>query len=90
MGYLGRDLDGGRLEISSCYWRAGYIGSATSWAKAPGSTVFDPVDDLLSLPLNNLPRDISGLYGTELWWLGRLVNGTMIRPGRAGFWDAGN
>lgn len=66
--------------------QAGYVGSATSWSEASGSVVFDPskddVNDLLSLPLNNIPRDISGVYGTELWWLGRLANGTQISPGK--------
>ncbi|KAH8586559.1 putative minor extracellular protease vpr [Bisporella sp. PMI_857] len=66
--------------------QAGYVGSATSWAKAPMKSVFDPsvddANDLTALPLKNLPRDIVGLYGVELWWLGRLANGTQIAPGK--------
>ncbi len=66
--------------------QAGYVGSATSWAQATGKAVFDPssddANDLVALPLRDLPRDITGQYGVELWWLGRLANGTQIAPGK--------
>jgi len=66
--------------------QAGYIGSATSWSQAGFKTIFDPsvddADDLVAMPLRDLHRDISGAYGTELWWFGRLANGTQIAPGK--------
>ncbi|KAF4467133.1 serine endopeptidase [Fusarium albosuccineum] len=65
---------------------AGYVGSATSWAKLAGKPFFnasiDDPSDLITLPMEDLPRDIVGLAGTELWWLGRLANGTQIAPGK--------
>ncbi|EOO01181.1 putative minor extracellular protease vpr protein [Phaeoacremonium minimum UCRPA7] len=65
---------------------AGYVGSVTSWAQASGKSFFnassDDINDLISLPITDLPRDIAGVYGVELWWLGRLANGTQIAPGR--------
>ncbi|KAM5343547.1 hypothetical protein ACJ41O_012084 [Fusarium nematophilum] len=65
--------------------KAGYLGSTTSWAKATASGTFNStegdVDDLISLPLNNLPRDVTGQFGTALWWLGRFANGSQIVPG---------
>jgi hypothetical protein len=66
--------------------QAGYIGSATSWAPAPGSGVFDPAvddeNDLVALPLRQVSRSIIGRGGLELWWLGKLANGTQIAPGK--------
>ncbi|KAG4438387.1 hypothetical protein IFR05_006149 [Cadophora sp. M221] len=66
--------------------QAGYVGSATSWAQAGQKSVFDSsvdsADDLLALPLRDLHRDLSGSFGTELWWFGRLANGTQISPGK--------
>lgn len=66
--------------------QAGYVGSATSWSQAGQKAVFDPsvdnADDLLALPLRDLHRDLSGSLGTELWWFGRLANGTQISPGK--------
>ncbi|KAI8173579.1 Minor extracellular protease vpr [Colletotrichum sp. SAR 10_75] len=65
---------------------AGFVGAATSWSKALGKNYIDPsVDDpndLITLPMRDVSRDIVGLYGTELWWLGRLANGTQIAPGK--------
>ncbi|TIC91197.1 Minor extracellular protease vpr [Colletotrichum higginsianum] len=65
---------------------AGFVGAATSWAKASGKNFIDPsVDDpsdIITLPMRDVPRDIAGLYGVELWWLGRLANGTQIAPGK--------
>ncbi|KAK1999421.1 serine endopeptidase [Colletotrichum falcatum] len=66
--------------------QAGFVGAATSWAKASGSVFIDPgVDDpdnIITLPMRDVPRDIAGVYGVELWWLGRLANGTQIAPGK--------
>ncbi|TDZ30430.1 Minor extracellular protease vpr [Colletotrichum spinosum] len=66
--------------------QAGFVGAATSWSKASGKNYIDPgVDDptdLITLPMRDVPRDIVGLYGIELWWLGRLANGTQIAPGK--------
>ncbi|GKT65516.1 minor extracellular protease VPR [Colletotrichum tofieldiae] len=66
--------------------QAGFVGAATSWAKASGKAFIDPsVDDpndIVTLPMRDVPRDIVGLYGVELWWLGRLANGTHIAPGK--------
>ncbi|KAI8654133.1 hypothetical protein LRP88_01834 [Fusarium phalaenopsidis] len=66
--------------------KAGYVGSATSWAKLSGKQYFnassDDANDLIALPLQDLSRDIVGRLGTELWWLGRLANGTQIVEGR--------
>ncbi|KAK1713976.1 serine endopeptidase [Colletotrichum lupini] len=66
--------------------QAGFVGAATSWAKASGKTFIDPsVDDpndIITLPMRDVPRDIVGVYGVELWWLGRLANGTQIAPGK--------
>ena len=65
---------------------AGYIGAATSWSLAEVRNYFDPAkddeDDLILLPITNLPRDVTGVYGVELWWFGRLANGTQISPGK--------
>lgn len=64
----------------------GYIGSATSWAAAGPVWNFDPeVDDpndLISLPLKDVPRSVAGAYGQYLWWFGTLANGTRIAPGK--------
>jgi hypothetical protein len=66
--------------------QAGYIGSATSWAQAMGASYFntssDDINDLFTLPLTKVPRDITGQYGTTMWWLGRLANGSQITPGK--------
>ncbi|KAM6509815.1 hypothetical protein FALCPG4_017457 [Fusarium falciforme] len=66
--------------------KAGYVGSATSWAKLSGKQYFnassDDANDLIALPLRDLSRDIVGRLGTELWWLGRLANGSQIAEGR--------
>ncbi|GKT51113.1 minor extracellular protease vpr [Colletotrichum spaethianum] len=66
--------------------QAGFVGAATSWAKASGKVFIDPsVDDrndIVTLPMRDVPRDIVGVYGVELWWLGRLANGTQIAPGK--------
>ncbi|KAK2017354.1 serine endopeptidase [Colletotrichum eremochloae] len=66
--------------------QAGFVGAATSWAKASGSAFIDPgVDDpndIITLPMRDVPRDIAGVYGVELWWLGRLANGTQVAPGK--------
>ncbi|RMJ15865.1 hypothetical protein CDV36_004442 [Fusarium kuroshium] len=66
--------------------KAGYVGSATSWSKIGDKQYFnassDDVNDLIALPLKDLSRDIVGRFGTELWWLGRLANGSQIAEGR--------
>ncbi|WYZ35953.1 hypothetical protein EsH8_X_000600 [Colletotrichum jinshuiense] len=66
--------------------QAGFVGAATSWSKAANRNFFDPsVDDptdVITLPMRDVPRDIAGLYGVQLWWLGRLANGTQIAPGK--------
>ncbi|KAK1963991.1 serine endopeptidase [Colletotrichum sublineola] len=66
--------------------QAGFVGAATSWAKASGSAFIDPgVDDpndIITLPMRDVPRDIAGVYGVELWWLGRLANGAQVAPGK--------
>ncbi|KAL0933784.1 serine endopeptidase [Colletotrichum truncatum] len=64
---------------------AGFIGAATSWTGADTRPYIDPGEDdpndLITLPIRDMPRHISGLPGTQLWWLGRLANGTQIPPG---------
>ncbi|KAK7420633.1 hypothetical protein QQX98_002627 [Neonectria punicea] len=66
--------------------KAGYVGAATSWAQLNNKQIFnatvDDADDLITLPMTDVPRSIVGLYGTELWWLGRLANGSQIAPGK--------
>jgi hypothetical protein len=66
--------------------QAGYIGSATSWNPAPGPGFFDPAkdnaNDLIAFPLREMPRSILGHGGLELWWFGKLANGTQIAPGK--------
>ncbi|KAF6809665.1 serine endopeptidase [Colletotrichum musicola] len=65
---------------------AGFVGAATSWSKASGKNQIDPAvddpDDVITLPMRDVPRDIVGRYGVELWWLGKLANGTQIAPGK--------
>ncbi|EFX04725.1 subtilisin-like serine protease [Grosmannia clavigera kw1407] len=64
----------------------GYIGAATSWTDATAGSYFNATEDdptdVVTLPLMNLPRSIVGSYGVELWWLGRLANGSQIAPGK--------
>lgn len=66
--------------------KSGYVGSATSWAHASSQPVFnattDDAEDVITLPMRDEPRSIVGVVGTELWWLGRLANGTQIAPGK--------
>ncbi|KAH7175532.1 peptidase S8/S53 domain-containing protein [Dactylonectria macrodidyma] len=66
--------------------KAGYVGAATSWANPSGKQVFnatvDDADEVITMPMTDVPRSIVGVYGTELWWLGRLANGTQIAPGK--------
>lgn len=66
--------------------KAGYVGSATTWSGVYDNTVFDPAihnaSEVVALPLSDIPRDIPGQYGNELWWLGQLSNGTQIAPGK--------
>ncbi|EHL00982.1 putative Minor extracellular protease vpr [Glarea lozoyensis 74030] len=66
--------------------QAGYIGSATAWNPAPGPGFFDPAtddeNDLVAFPLRQMSRTILGRSGLELWWLGKLANGTQIAPGK--------
>lgn len=61
----------------------GYVGSATAWNWAsdlPG-TVYDPEkddeDEVASMPLYRVVR--ASPY--QIWWLGRLANGSDITPG---------
>ncbi|OLN97913.1 Minor extracellular protease vpr 3 [Colletotrichum chlorophyti] len=95
MQYATREL---RWDIFEATWterdwkypsdvgQAGFVGSATSWSKASGKAFIDPSvddpEDLITLPTRDVPRDIVGLYGVELWWFGRLANGTQISPGK--------
>ncbi|KAH7324203.1 putative minor extracellular protease vpr [Stachybotrys elegans] len=64
----------------------GYVGAATGWEGSAYSSRFDPaVDDatdLIATPITNVPRSIAGRRGVDLWWLGTLVNGTQIAPGK--------
>jgi subtilisin family serine protease len=64
----------------------GYVGAVTGWADAGFNTVFDPETDdpekLVSTPLKNVPRSVVGRRGVDVWWLGRLANGTDIAPGQ--------
>ncbi|KAH7157522.1 peptidase S8/S53 domain-containing protein [Dactylonectria estremocensis] len=66
--------------------KAGYVGAATSWAKLSGKQFFnatvDDADEVITMPMTDVPRSIVGVFGTELWWLGRLANGTQIAPGK--------
>ena len=63
----------------------GYVGAATSWSGATPDGFFnsttDSAADVITLPQVDLPRSLVGAYGVELWWLGRLANGTQIAPG---------
>lgn len=75
-----------KWEYPPVIGKAGYVGSATSWAKLSNKQFFntssDDANDLISLPLRDLSRDIVGMFGTTLWWLGRLANGSQIAEGR--------
>ncbi|KAJ4327381.1 hypothetical protein N0V84_002152 [Fusarium piperis] len=75
-----------KWEYPPVIGKAGYVGSATSWAKLADKQFFnassDDANDLITLPLRDLSRDIVGRFGTELWWLGRLANGSQIAEGR--------
>lgn len=63
----------------------GYIGAVTGWADAGWNNVFDPetadADNLVTTPLLNVPRSVTGRRGVDLWWLGKLANGTTLAPG---------
>ena len=59
----------------------GYVGSATSYAKASEQDWFDPdtddEDNLVTFPQKDLFRQGSYQY----WWLGKFTNGSHIAPG---------
>ncbi|KAM0279722.1 hypothetical protein ACHAQH_004413 [Verticillium albo-atrum] len=63
----------------------GHVGAATSWAGADYAYTFDASKDdemdLVTFPVFDLARDLP----YEYWWLGRLVDGTMIEPGNYTF-----
>jgi hypothetical protein len=61
----------------------GFVGAATGWLWAndtPGA-VFDPAgdseDDIVTFPMMRMVK--AAPY--NLWWLGRLANGSDITPG---------
>ncbi|TLS21020.1 uncharacterized protein PpBr36_10762 [Pyricularia pennisetigena] len=62
-----------------------YVGSVASYAQATRQGGFDPAtmnaSDTVSLPIRFVPRSAVGSYGETFWWLGRLANGTAVRPG---------
>src|SRR5205814_1714252 len=64
---------------------AGYVGSTTVWKGVVQGSFFnsskDDPNDLISMPFRNMARDVAGYYGSYLYWLGRLANGTQISPG---------
>lgn len=63
----------------------GYIGAVTGWAEAGWNNQFDPevddADDLVTTPMLNVPRSVTGRRGVDIWWLGKLANGTTLQPG---------
>lgn len=64
----------------------GYIGAVASWSQASGGWAFDPekddVNSVIATPLLNVPRSVVGRRGVDLWWMGKLANGTTIVPGK--------
>lgn len=64
---------------------AGYVGAVTGWADAGWNNVFNPevddADNLVATPLLNVPRSVTGRRGVDLWWLGKLANGTTLGRG---------
>jgi hypothetical protein len=63
----------------------GYIGAATSWANSGYVQYFDPLfddeTDVIPFPMSEMFRSSSGQYVSELWWFGRMADGTQIAPG---------
>ncbi|KAI9148490.1 Minor extracellular protease vpr [Paramyrothecium foliicola] len=66
----------------------GFVGSAAVWdiRLTGGRYEFDPAvdnaDDFTVLPIKNQARSLPSMPGLDLWWFGRLANGTQITPGR--------
>jgi hypothetical protein len=62
----------------------GYVGSATGFANAESQYSFDPAFDdetnVFAFPVQDEWRT-PGSYYHEFWWLGRLADGTQIKPG---------
>ncbi|KAI6358283.1 hypothetical protein MCOR25_007382 [Pyricularia grisea] len=62
-----------------------YVGSVASYAQATRQGGFDPktmnASETVSLPIRYVPRSAVGTFGETFWWLGRLANGTAVRPG---------
>ncbi|KAH7303927.1 minor extracellular protease vpr [Stachybotrys elegans] len=61
-----------------------FVGAATSfdYQSSPNFPIVDPETDDLnmiwSFPMYNLPRDVA----IQAWWLGKLADGTQIKPGK--------
>ncbi|KEY69375.1 hypothetical protein S7711_08131 [Stachybotrys chartarum IBT 7711] len=63
-----------------------FVGSATSFDYMEYLTPSNPItnldvhdlDDTWSFPSHNLPRDVP----VQAWWLGKLADGTQIKPGK--------
>ncbi|KAK2043404.1 subtilase [Colletotrichum somersetense] len=67
--------------------RRSYIGSATSWTGASGSSSFNPArhnaSDVFAMPERDVARNAltTGGFTTSYWWFGRLADGSVIAPG---------
>ncbi|KAK1991893.1 subtilase [Colletotrichum falcatum] len=67
--------------------RRGYVGSATSWTGAGGSSSFNPArhnaSDVFALPDKYVARNAltTGGFTTSYWWFGRLADGRVVGPG---------
>ena len=63
----------------------GYIGSATYWTYSGQTYAFDPdydnEADVIPFPVSDAFRSSVGQGVSEMWWLGRLADGTQIKPG---------
>jgi hypothetical protein len=61
-----------------------FVGSATSfdYQSSTNYPIFDPAtddaDNTWSFPTHNVPRDVP----IQAWWLGKLADGTQIKPGK--------
>ncbi|TDZ38013.1 Subtilisin E [Colletotrichum spinosum] len=64
-----------------------YIGSATSWTGAAGSSTFNPArhnaNDTFALPVTDQGRNAltTGGFTTSYWWFGKMADGSYIAPG---------
>lgn len=64
----------------------GYVGTVAYWAESGYYYYFDPATDdannTISFPLKGIYRSSVDVPDQEYWWLGRLGDGTQIKPGK--------